>query len=555
MKALLLLPLGLLALGLPQTDEHDPPPGTGVQESSSCARCHSNAPRASAMRDAAGRGIAPHDLWRGTLMANAARDPLWRAVLSAEIAATPSRRAEIEEKCLGCHAPMAARVGLEEHDTGSLVHVLECEAPLGGLARDGVSCTICHGISPEGLGTEASFTAGFRLDPWRRLFGPHAAPFTMPMRMHTGFTPTHGEHLLESALCGSCHTLETEALDPDGNAVGALFLEQAPYLEWRNSDFRDEGAEPGPRAASCQDCHAPTDDEDGARIRTRIVRNPGGRDFPPTRAREPYGRHVFVGGNTLVLRMLRDHPEQLGAAAPGASFQATLEATREQLHERTARVAIEDVRRGRSGLSFAVRVENLTGHKLPTAHPTRRAWLRVVVRDAGGTVVFASGETDARGRILGADGRPLPSERAGGPIEPHRDVVRDAGEVATYGAVMADASGAPTHTLLRGAAWLVDDRLLPRGWSPDHPEAAHTAPVGVEGDDDFRAGEDRVRYELDTVPDGALSIEAALLYQPLGARWAAELLRWETPEVETLRRLLEETEPAPEVLATAHRRG
>jgi HlyD family secretion protein len=125
--------------------------------------------------------------------------------------------------------------------------------------------------------------------------------------------------------------------------------------------------------------------------------------------------------------------------------------------------------------------------------------------------------------------------------------------VATYQAVMADAHGAPTHTLLRGASWLVDDRLLPKGWAADGPEAARTAPAGVEGDDNLGAGKDRVHYEIAVDPPASkwpLTTEAALLHQPLGARWAAELLRWNTTEVETFRRLYEQAELAPEVLAT-----
>ena len=35
------------------------------------------------------------------------------------------------------------------------------------------------------IGTEASFSAGFRLDPERRSFGPHESPFAMPMRHQT----------------------------------------------------------------------------------------------------------------------------------------------------------------------------------------------------------------------------------------------------------------------------------------------------------------------------------------------------------------------------------
>ena len=123
-----------------------------------------------------------------------------------------------------------------------------------------------------------------------------------------------------------------------------------------------------------------------------------------------------------------------------------------------------------------------------------------------------------------------------------------------YRALPADARGAPTHTLLRGASWFVDDRLLPSGWSPDHPEAARTAPVGVkgglDGDADFGAGGDRVRFELDVASARPVTIEASLRYQTLGARWAAELLRWKTPEVEAFRALYERADRSPVVLAT-----
>ena len=518
--------------------------------SSVCLRCHSNAPRARAMRDRDGNPVAPYDLWRGTMMANAARDPLWRAVLSAELAATPSRQAEIEAKCMSCHTPVEHRRGLDDHGTGSFLHLLECDSEPGERARDGVSCTICHGISPEGLGTDASFSAGFELDG-SRLFGPHERPFPMPMRRFTGFTPTFGEHILDSALCGSCHTLETEALDPAGERVGATLLEQAPYLEWRNSAYSDEVAEPGPLASSCQDCHVPTFDREGRVISTPIARTPGGGDFGALQPRDPYGRHVFVGGNTLIPSLFRDHAERLGVVAPPEAFDATIAAARDQLRHRTARLAIGDVARTEGRLSFEVRVENLTGHKLPSAHPTRRAWLRVTVRDGEGRVLLTSGGVDPAGRIVGSDGAPLGSERAGGPIEPHRDVVRTGDQVATYQAVMADQHGAPTHTLMRGASWLVDDRLLPLGWSPDHPEAARTAPVGVEGDGDFVGGGDAVRYALEVAGGEAVTIEAELLYQTLSARWAAELARFDTPEIATFLELYEGADRTPETLARA----
>jgi hypothetical protein len=297
----------------------------------------------------------------------------------------------------------------------------------------------------------------------------------------------------------------------------------------------------------CAGCHLPARDVDGFAIETRIARNPRGRDFPPTAPRAPFGRHLLVGGNTLVPALLRDRAlddetravaragELAASVATPAELDATLAAAREQLERRAARVAVEDLRRDGEALAFAVRVTNLAGHKLPTGHPSRRAWLCVRVRDAAGAVLFASGEVDARGALLGADGAPLASERAGGPIEPHRDVVRGADEVALYQAVLRDTDGAPTFLLMRGAGFARDDRLLPAGWSPAHPDAARTAPVGTGADADFAGGGDRVRFEL-ALPGaaGPLAIEAELRYQVLSARWLAELRAYDLPEVRAL---------------------
>jgi hypothetical protein len=525
------------------------PPGASVQLSSSCARCHSAAPAASALRDADGETVAPYDLWRGTMMANSALDPLWRAVVSVEVAATPSARTAIESKCLSCHAPMADQVGIEVPEGASPIAVLHDEGMLGDLARDGVSCTICHGITPDRLGTAASFSAGFVLDPWSRLYGPHEEPFQNPMNRATGFFPTHGAHILDSTLCGSCHTLETNALRPDGTPTGHVLLEQAPYIEWRNSIFDTERAEPGPAAANCQTCHVPTTNADGSPIETPIARNPGGRDFPFTTPRRPVGRHVFVGGNTLVLGLFEEHGEALGATAPSEAFAATRAATFEQLQERTA--AVEIVRTEQQGdtLTVVARVLNRTGHKLPTAHPTRRVFLRATVTGADGATLFASGATDDAGRLVDTDGAVLPSEVAGGPIAPHRDRVRAPNEVVEYRAVMADEHGAPTHLLMRGATWLADTRLLPRGWSVEHPDSDRTRPIGTNDDANFSAGEDTVTYEIDLLGRSAAAVEVELCYQTLAPRWADEMRRYDTPEVAHFMHMYEGADRAPVVLA------
>lgn len=515
-----------------------------------CADCHANSDGATAMRDGKDRPIAPFDLWRATAMANSARDPFWWAMVAAEVAATPSARAEIEATCLKCHAPMAG-----VHNTFTAVAPparvdLLGDTQAGQLGIDGVACALCHQIRPDGLGTDASYTANFVVEPLRQMYGPHASPFTMPMLHHTGFTPTKADHVTSSGLCGSCHTLQTETLDPDGAALPGLFPEQATYLEWRNSDFRDEGT-PGATPTACGACHMPTTDDDGLPISTRIARNPGGLDFPPVGPRDPYGRHILVGGNTLLPALLRDHADELRPNADAAAFDAVIARVRAQLAERTAALKLSAARAGET-LNIDAAITNRTGHKFPSGYPSRRAFLRVIVRDAEDAIVFRSGEVDAEGRLVDEAGQPLTSELLGGPVQPHHREIAGDDAAQVYEATMADKTGQPAFRLLRGHSFAKDNRLLPVGWAADHPDAARTSPAGVEGDADFAAAGDTTRYRVHApAAAGPYTIAVDLLYQPLAPRFAAELFAVDAPEVRAFEALYKTADHAPEHVAAA----
>ncbi|MEQ8767039.1 MAG: multiheme c-type cytochrome [Planctomycetota bacterium] len=541
-----------VALSWPNQDEDAPEDKPGFALAVVCSSCHSASEASVAMRDRQGRSVAPYDLWQSTMMANSTRDPFWRAMVAAEVQTNPSRRAEIEAKCLRCHAPMTSEIAENHGVVAKMSHLADLETDLGLAAQEGVSCTICHQIQPDGLGTEASYDGGFHIDASRKIFGPHEEPFTMPMSRMSSFTPTHGEHILESSLCGSCHTLLTSPLDGDGNVEPIDFIEQAAYLEWRNSAFSTEGEKPGERAQSCQGCHLPTRDIDGVPIRTRLAHNPMGTDFGAIEERKPFGRHLLVGGNTLVPELFKRFAEELNVAAPVDAFEATLEATRQQLAHRTASLTIGESEQDGDDLVIPITVTNLTGHKLPTGYPSRRLFLQVRVLDEAGEAVFETGTFDAQGRLTTA-GDVHPAERAGGPIHPHADALRSSDQVAVWESVMADTEGRPTYRLLRAASYAKDDRLLPIGWSSEHAEAERTSPHGVSGDDDFEPGRDTVRI---VVPSSAepKRIEATLYYQVLSPRFAAELFAIDAPEVRTFERMLNVLEAWPtEKVAEASR--
>ena len=367
-------------------------------------------------------------------MAHSARDPYWKAKVRFEASNTPAAAEAIEDKCLRCHAPQQQ---FEIRATGRGLRLDD----LNVAGKEGVGCTVCHQISPEGLGTRRSFTGGFEIGTDKRIFGPHAEPFAMPMTMSSGYTPAEGDHILDSALCGSCHTVITPVLDAAGRDVGE-FIEQGTYLEWLRSGQAKDGQ-------NCQSCHVATlKDSRGDLVGQLIAHTPGGGRFGPIRPRAPFGLHFFQGANLQLLGMLRElFPEET------AALELTAQRTRESLSS-SADVELTPRFAGAT-LEVAVTITNRTGHKLPTGFPSRRMWLHVALLDRNGDRVFESGRPNANGEI--------------GPEQPHRTVIVKGEEAAVYESEMQDPSGMATRSLLRASAYAKDNRILPRGYDTAVP--------------------------------------------------------------------------------------
>ena len=102
---------------------------------------------------------------------------------------------------------------------------------------------------------------------------------------------------------------------------------------------------------------------------------------------------------------------------------------------------------------------NLTGHKLPTAYPSRRAWLHVVVRDRAGRSVFESGALTPAGRSSATTTTTIGS---GSSRTTARS--RSPDQVQIYESIMRDAYGAVTTGLLSGLDYAKDSRILPSGF-------------------------------------------------------------------------------------------
>jgi hypothetical protein len=488
-----------------------PGPGAGVAQttlatfetndfsgSGICAMCHSS------LTDEVGNDVSNDAHWRSTMMANAAKDPLWQAKISSEVARNPHVKSIIEDKCSRCHMGMAR---YQAKTDGTTIEVLaqgflDPNHYLHEAAMDGVSCTLCHQVQPDGLGTPDSYTGKYVIDtstspPDRLIFGPYQNPLGNPMQQASGFNPKIGAQIEDSAHCGSCHTLYTPALDASGNYVGE-FPEQTTYLEWEHAGF----------PKTCQDCHLPWA-EGGVVISNRPLR------LAP---RTPFWQHHFVGGNSYMVNLLKANAGDLGVTADDVHFDDTISRTLGQLNGNTAVLTVTPERTG-DLLTVTVEVVNLAGHKLPSGLPSRRAWLHLLVTE-GSNVVFESGKPMGDGTI---EGNAADQDQTA--WEPHYDTIKSPDQVQIYEPIMLNTDGEVTYTLLRANSYVKDNRLLPAGFDKDTAAGTDIAVHGVPADDvNFQGGSDKVVYEVDIAGvTGALHVTAELLYQTLSYPFVTDL--------------------------------
>ncbi|WP_413206870.1 hypothetical protein [Rhodospirillum sp. A1_3_36] len=316
-----------------------------------------------------GYNLSPFGEWRWSPMGLAGRDPIFHAQLESEMIillkengqlkggqpasteAVATTQQAVVDTCLRCHGAMGLRqMGLDEggsilnpHFDPRLFYLTEpltaeeqktpsyipppnqpnppvgplnyAQHDYGELARDGISCAVCHHIAPPDAGEASAWADGIRADhpKWigdskdmvrsdillysmaktntgiyqrseaTDLLGPFDDVKPKPMQHAMGTTPKGAPPMeagappftADSAMCGTCHTINlpnigaTEdkypvltAMEPNTTFQGIPHgIEQATYLEWVNSlsgpGKNNLTAAQNPNFKSCQDCHMP----------------------------------------------------------------------------------------------------------------------------------------------------------------------------------------------------------------------------------------------------------------------------------------------------------
>jgi hypothetical protein len=481
--------------------------------SDNCMACHNG------LFTQAGEDVSLGANWSATMMANSARDPYWQATVRREILDHPEASADIQHECATCHMPMARYQAKTENRKAEVFANLPGGSASGTdealLAQDGVSCSLCHQITPEGLGTPASLVGGFHVDTTAKLgersvYGPIEIDSGRQeiMRSAAGHKPQAGAHIQSSELCASCHTLITDALGASDKPIGKLF-EQMPYQEWQHSSYAN--------SQSCQDCHMPQVD---SAVPISAVLG---------QARDGVNRHDFRGGNFFIQRMLNRYRNELAVTASSQALENAANRTEAHLKSGAAgNITIDSVDVQNGTLEAALTVTNAGGHKLPTAYPSRRLWIQLTVHNAAGAVVFESGRFNNNGAIEGND-----NDSDKNRYEPHYNVIDDPEQVQIYEAIVAGADGALTTSLLTATQYLKDNRLLPLGFDKVSADPTIAVTGNAAQDDDFTDGRDSIGYKIAiNNNDGPFTVDATLRFQPIGYRWADNLGAYAAPETQ-----------------------
>ncbi|QEG36545.1 cytochrome P460 family protein [Bythopirellula goksoeyrii] len=504
--------------------------------------------------------LSPYGEWRWTPMGLAGRDPIFHAQLESEIElmredfADDPEQAKIHvdnlvETCLTCHGAMGKHQFTLDHGNSSghfgMEHVMlasndpqsqsDKDWHYGALARDGISCTICHQMQPREQPAddhrhylefflETSITGNIHVGNANELHGPfkdeEISPYSMEHAL--GFKPKFNPYIKQSQMCGTCHVVNLPIVDkplaegeePDeliAAEQNPLFkkyshhVEQATYLEWLNSEFENEFNPDNPQAQTCQDCHMARDyhnddlDLHLENIETRIAAIQDDtfpdaenlvdqKELKIRHRKEGYSRHNFRGLNVFLLEMFNQFDDVLGVRKYDFMTGSTEDiphAIADFVHQARNDVATLTVEASLEGkeLVATVDVQNKVGHRFPSGVGFRRAFIELLVVEKPGStkeqIVWSSGRTNELGVLVDAEGKPLSSEFfAEHPTENtqicqhHHEVITSPEQVQIYETLLHSGKHKYTTSFIHGSDVIKDNRLLPRGWKAEGPGPA-----------------------------------------------------------------------------------
>lgn len=330
--------------------------------------------------------------WKGSLHNLALDDIIYTAAADDGLKGLKDK-GEIEEAehCQLCHTPVGFISGYPLKTSDDRKKIAE-------IARKGIQCDYCHSIT----GAYAIYNARYKYDPGNGEDNPGIkwGPFKDSESDYhkSEFSDFH----TKSEICGTCHDVKHVAF--------GTWLETT-YQEWKASQYSKLGVQ-------CQDCHMyqrPGHPSTGstARVKNRGKASADGKE------RDHIFTHYFVGGNTAI---------------PGLNKNEALVKMAEDRLRNSVTIKIDPKT---DNTRIVIRLmNNGAGHNVPTGLTNvRLVWLKILVKNSEGKVVYSSGVPDKKGYL------------------PDGTVI--------YNTIFGDGKGNPVDNVAKAREILKDRRLIP----------------------------------------------------------------------------------------------
>ncbi|MCK6480771.1 MAG: cytochrome c family protein [Planctomycetes bacterium] len=299
--------------------------------------------------------------------------------------------------CAGCHDPIALFSGAKN---------LYDEDLSSAGADEGVSCAGCHSIAA----TDVRGNADYVLEPpvpylFERGGAGRETPFLGRFLVRASpelHRKSYARDLLKTPeFCGACHK---QFIDREVNGVGWVQL-QNQYDNWRKSHWfvpdaeGKAGVSDPRRTVSCRECHMRLTDggDPAAGDAGDYNRSPGDGK---------HRNHRFIGANQWhpVLHGMKGGEEQVRLTEEWLRGETEIPEIADKWATGPAvALEIQAPPRALPGEQVVLKIavtSNKVGHDFPTGPlDIIQSWIEVVVADAGGREVFASGRVDDRGFI------------------------------------------------------------------------------------------------------------------------------------------------------------
>ncbi len=321
--------------------------------------------------------------WKTSAHRYAAMDPIFQGIQNVM---AKQNGPESTRYCGGCHDPISLFSGTKN------IFVTNLTSQLG--YNDGISCLACHSIQKTDIQGNANYTIAQPKEYLWQWSADHTAGAVARNFLIRTWPAQHNrlnKRMYKTPeYCAACHK---QFIDAQINRVGWVQL-QNQYDNWAASHWNHKG---DPRSTiECRECHMPlvasTDPAAGDTM-----------DYNRSPDDSKHRSHRFLAANNFVPALLHldGADEQVHGTNAWLEGQIDIPEIRNKWAQGpVVRIRIEAPPTAEPGKSLPVRVvmtSNKVGHDYPTGPLDMiQSWVELRVTDAGGHVIYTSGQRDER---------------------------------------------------------------------------------------------------------------------------------------------------------------